>query len=140
MLFLSATAFIPQDTPGDVMDCASKAGPAAIYLKDFQVALPAATPGEKPPMFRQAIVLRGNSLYQFNLCNTQGEAIIRIYDSSRMILSSYDPTSKKESNPIRFLCKKTGPYSIVISFKDGNAGKSIGIMSSLKISESRRSK
>jgi hypothetical protein len=140
LLFLSMAAFIPQDTSDEVMDCASKAGPSAVYLKDFQVSLPAAVAGEKPPMYRQAIVLRGNNLYKFNLCNKQGEAVIRIYDSSRMLLSSYDAASGKEFNPIGFLCKKTGPYSIVITFKDGKAGESIGIMSHVKISESRRSK
>lgn len=139
VLFISVTAFLPQDTEPAIMDCASQAGPSAIYLKDFQVSLPAAKANERPPMFRQAIILRGNNLYRFNLCNTQGEAVLRIYDSSRMLLSTYDPASKKESNPIQFLCRKSGPYNIVITFKDGKAGESIGIMSHVKISESRRS-
>ena len=140
LLFLSVTAFLPQDTTDDVMDCASKAGPSAVYLKDFQVSLPAASPGEKPPMYRQAMVLRGNNYYRFNVCNKKGEAVIRIYDSSRMILSTYDVSAKKEFNPIQFLCKKTGPYNIVITFKDGKAGESIGIMSNVKASDSRRSR
>lgn len=140
VLFLSATAFLAQDSTDEVMDCASKAGPTAIYLKDFQVKLPAATPGEPPPMERQTIVLRGNNIYRFNLCNKQGEAIIRVYDSSQMILSSFDPATKSENNPIQFLCRKTGPYNIVITFKDGKAGESIGVMSHVQISESRRSR
>ncbi|MCF8225509.1 MAG: hypothetical protein K9J30_06495 [Bacteroidales bacterium] len=140
ILFLGATAFIPQDTSTDVMECAEKAGPSAIYLKDFRVELPAAKSGEPPPMFRQAIVLRGNNIYRFNLCNSKGEAVIRIYDSSKLILSSYDPATKKESNPISFLCRKTGPYNIVITFKDGKEGEAIGIMSHVKINESRRSR
>jgi hypothetical protein len=140
LLFVSMAAFIPQDTSEDVMDCASKAGPSAVYLKDFQVNLPAAAEGQRPPMFQQAIVLRGNNLYRFNLCNKQGEAVLRIYDSSRMLLSSFDAGSGKEYNPIQFLCKKTGPYNIVITMKDGKAGESIGIMSHVKISESRRSR
>jgi hypothetical protein len=140
ILFLSATAFLPQDTTDEIMDCFTKAGPTAVYLKDFQVILPAAKKGEKPPMYRQAIVLRGNSLYKFNMCNKQGEAVLRIYDSSRMLLSTYDVATKKENNPIAFLCKKTGPYNIVITFKDGKAGESIGIMSNVRVSDSRRSR
>lgn len=138
LLFFAATAFLPQDTSGEVMDCASKAGPAAIYLKDFQVSLSAAKEGQRPPMYQQAVVLRGNNLYRFNLCNKQGEAVLRIYDSTRMLLTSYDAASGQENNPIQFLCKKTGPYNIVITMKDGKAGESIGIMSHVKISESRR--
>lgn len=132
LLFLGVTAFLPQDTPDDVMECARKAGPSAVYLKDFQVELPAATPGERPPMYRQAVVLRGNNIYRFNICNQQGEAVIRIYDSSRMLLTSYDAASDKDYNPIQFMCKKTGPYNIVITFKDGKAGEAIGIMSHVK--------
>ncbi len=139
VVFVAATAFLPQDSSDEVMDCASKAGNGAVYLKDFQVKLPEAKEGERPPMFQQAIVLRGNNLYRFNLCDKQGEAVIRIYDSSRMVLTSYDPATGKNNNPIQFLCRKTGPYNIVITFKEGKAGESIGIMSHVNISESRRS-
>ncbi len=138
LLFLTVTAFIPQDTPDEIMDCAAKAGPSAVYLKDFQVNLPAAVAGEKPPMYQQAIVLRGNNLYRFNICNTKGESVIRIYDSSRMMLTTYDAATQKDFNPIQFLCKKTGPYNIVITTKDGKAGEAIAIMSHIQISESRR--
>ena len=115
LLFISVTAFLPQDTSDEVMECASKAGAGAVYLKDFQVSLPAATAGQKPPMYRQAVVLRGNSLYRFNICNKQGEAVLRIYDSSRQILSTFDANTKKSADRIQFLCKKTGPYNIVIT-------------------------
>ncbi len=133
LLFLGATAFLPQDASDEVMECASKAGASAIYLKDFQVSLPAAEPGERPPMFRQAVVLRGNSLYRFNVCNKQGEAIIRIYDSSRMILSSFNDETNEYNPKIQLQCNKTGPYNIVITFKDGKAGEAIGIMSNVQI-------
>jgi hypothetical protein len=112
-----------------VQDCAGEAGEGAIYLKEFVVDLPKAEKGERPPMFRQAIVLRGNNIYRFNLCNHKGEAVIRIYDSANLILSSFDTNSNKEFNPINFLCRKTGQYNIVITFKNGKAGEAVGIMS-----------
>lgn len=132
LFFLSATAFLSQDTSDGVQECAAKAGPDAIYLEDFQVNLPAAEQGKRPPMFRQAVLLRGNNIYRFNVCNTKGQAVIRIFDSSRMILSSYDAGKDKFYNPVNFLCRKTGQYTIVITFKDGTAGKAIGIMSHVK--------
>ena len=140
VLLFSMAAFIPQDTPAEVMDCAKKAGPAAVYLRDFQVKLPAGTSGERPPTYQQAVVLRGNNIYRFNLCNKQGEAVIRIFDSSRMLVSSYDAARGEDYNPVQLLCRKTGPYNIVITFKDGKAGEAIGIMSHVTVSESRRSK
>jgi hypothetical protein len=140
ILFLSATAFLNTGTQADeIQDCAKKAGSNAIYLKDFQVSLPASQPDQKPEMYRQAVVLRGNTVYRFNICNNKGEAVIRLYDSSQMLFSSYDPATKREQNPIQFLCRKTGPYNIVITFKDGKAGEAIGIMSHVQISSSRRS-
>lgn len=140
LLFFSATAFLSHDSSDKIQDCASEAGENAFYLKDFQVSLAASLPNQKPEMYRQAVVLRGNNIYRFNLCNTQGEAVIRVYDSSQMLLSSFDAATGKENNPIQFLCKKTGPYNIVITFKDGKAGEAIGIMSHVMMSSSRRSR
>jgi len=125
VLLFSMAAFIPQDTPAEVMDCAKKAGPAAVYLRDT---------------YQQAVVLRGNNIYRFNLCNKQGEAVIRIFDSSRMLVSSYDAAKGESYNPVQLLCRKTGPYNIVITFRDGKAGEAIGIMSHVTVNESRRSR
>ena len=75
------------------------------------------------------MILRGNNIYRFNLCNDKGQAIIRIYDNTNMVVSSYDTRTKKEYNPINFLCRKTGQYIITINFRDGKAGEAVGIMS-----------
>ncbi len=112
VLFLSASAFMVSDSAADeVQDCASKAGDNALYLKDFPVKLAASQPNTKPEMYRQAIVLRGNNIYRFNVCNAQGEAVIRVYDSSHMILSSFNTATGKDNNPInrsgKDLCLKS---------------------------------
>lgn len=140
LMFISATAFLTQDRDKEVMECAEQAGSKAMYLKDFRVKLPAAKQNERPPRYQQAVLLRGNNLYRFNTCSSQGIAEIRIFDSNKMILSSHDQASGKDYNPIQFLCRKTGPYNIVITFKDGQAGECIGIMSHVNFSESRRSR
>ena len=112
-----------------VQACAEKAGEGAIYLKEFVVSLPKAEKDKPPPVYRQAVILRGNNIYRFNLCNDKGQAIIRIYDSANMVVTSYDTRTKNETNPINFLCRKTGQYTIMINFKDGKAGEAVGIMS-----------
>ena len=122
-------AMVQDDRKERVRDCATKAGDGAIYLKDFIVSLPKAEKNQRPPMYSQAVILRGNNIYRFNLCNEKGSAVIRIYDTSNMLLSSYDQKTKKEYNPINFLCRKTGQYTILINFKDGKAGEAVGIMS-----------
>jgi hypothetical protein len=130
VIFALLTISMVQDNRKErVQDCASKAGEGAIYLKEFVVSLPKAIKGERTPIYRQAVILRGNNIYRFNLCNDKGQAIIRIYDSSNMVVSSYDTRTNKEYNPINFLCRKTGQYTIMINFKDGKAGEAVGIMS-----------
>jgi len=128
LTFLSSMLF-QTDRQQLIQDCAAEAGDGTIYLKEFVVELPGAGDSERPPLYRQSVILRGNNIYRFNLCNQKGEAVIRIYDSSSLILSSYDAISDIEYNPINFLCRKTGQYTIVISFKNGEAGEAIGIMS-----------
>ena len=122
-------SMVQSDRKERVQDCASKAGDGAIYLKEFVVSLEKADKGERPPMYRQAVILRGNNIYRFNLCNDKGQAIIRVYDSSNMLVSSFDTKTNKEYNPINFLCRKTGQYNIIITIRDGKAGEAVGIMS-----------
>ena len=122
-------SMVQSDRKERVQDCAGKAGDGAIYLKEFVVSLPKGEKGERPPMFRQAVILRGNNIYRFNLCNDKGQAIMRVYDSSNMLISSYDNQTNKEYNPINFLCRKTGQYNIIITFREGKAGEAVGIMS-----------
>ena len=122
-------SMVQSDRKERVQDCASKSGDGAIYLKEFVVSLPKSDKGERPPMYRQAVILRGNNIYRFNVCNDKGQAIIRVYDSSNMLVSTFDPQTNKEYNPINFLCRKTGQYNIIITIKDGKAGEAVGIMS-----------
>jgi len=126
---LLSLSMMPGDREERVQDCAARAGNGAIYLKEFVVSLPRADKDQPPPVYRQAVILRGNNIYRFNLCNETGQAIIRVYDSSNMLISSFDTYTNKEYNPINFFCRKTDEYTIHINFKDGRAGEAIGIMS-----------
>jgi len=126
---LLTISMMQSDRKERVQACPEKAGKGAIYLKAFVVSLPKAVKNEAPPVYRQAVILRGNNVYRFNLCNDKGEAIIRIYDATNMIVSSYDAGTDRDFNPINFLCRKTGQYTIMINFKGGKAGEAVGIMS-----------
>lgn len=125
-------AMVQSDQNEHLQDCISKSGEGAIYLRDFIVSLPQAETDERPPTYRQAIILRSNNIYRFNLCNNYGQAILRLYDSSNMLLTSLNTKTNEEYNPINFLCRKTGLYNIIITFKDGEAGEAVGIMSHVK--------
>ncbi len=123
----------PRDVLIDM--CASKAGDDATYLKDFVVDLDAANPGERSPIAKFSMVLSKSTVYRLSVCNADdspGEAIIKLFDTKRMIASSYVPSSGKIFDSFDFQCDKTGVYHIFISFKDGKEGSAIGILSFVK--------
>jgi hypothetical protein len=117
----------------DMVDvCASQAGDDATYLKDFQVQLGEAQENQRPPVARFPLVLSKNNIYRFSICdveNSTGKAVIKLYDSNRMIFSSYVDDTKEEFNPFNFMCQKTGIYHVFISFLDGQPGEAVGILS-----------
>jgi len=121
-----------QDLQGDVQKCALTAGKDVTYLKDFVVSLDAAEPNQKPPVFRTALALRKGVIYRFSICNgdnSEGEAVLRLYDQANLLLSTYYPETGKEYKSISFACQKSAAYTIVISFKEGKKGNAIGILS-----------
>jgi len=118
--------------------CVSVAGDDVIYLKDFIVELPGVTENNRPPIAKNSIILRKNTTYRFTICNkkdSEGEGIIQLFDTRRMIASSYNPKTGKMYQSFNFQCKMTGPYTIFISFKDGKKGSAVGILSYVKKSQ-----
>ena len=121
-----------QDMNALVQECAMNAGEDATYLKDFVVNLDAGERGKPPPVYRSSLALRKNVTYRFSVCNldeSEGEAVLRVYDQSNLILSTWYPDSGKEYKTINFQCKKSGIYTVLISFKEGKKGEAIGILS-----------
>lgn len=131
-LLLIAASLEAQSIADMVDECANAAGEDATYLKDFQVELGAAESNQSAPIARFPLVLSKNNIYRFSVCdteNSEGKAIIKLYDSNRLIFSSYSVDTKEEFNPFNFMCQKTGIYHIFISFLDGKSGEAVGILS-----------
>ncbi len=117
---------------GKIQQCALTAGKDVTYLKDFVVNLTAAPPNQKPPVFKSSLALRKGVIYRFSICNgesSDGEAVLRLYDQSNLLLSTYYPETGKEFKSISFSCQKSAAYTVVISFKNGKKGDAIGILS-----------
>lgn len=132
IVMFAMTSLFAQDMQDLVHKCSVSAGTDATYLKDFIVKLNAAGSDNRPPMFRQSLALRKNVTYRFSVCNmdeSEGEAVMRVYDQTKLILSTWYPDTGKEYNIINFKCMKSGVYTIVINFKEGKKGEAIGILS-----------
>ncbi len=135
LAFLVAGSARGQDKEKLVSLCVQESGDDAAYLKDYVVKLPKATSKEKVPVAKHTLVLVKNTHYRFTICNSEkypGKGIIKIYDTKGMIASNYDPKKDKVYKSIDLICKKTGPYTIFISFKDGEQGMAVSILSYVK--------
>lgn len=115
-----------------LVDIAVSQNRGATYLKDFKVKLPA-TPKNKPrAVAKFQIVLNGGNHYRFNIAKAkefQGIPIIQLYEGNKLLGTSYLSSKNKDYKMFDFLCQKTGTYKIFISFKDGQAGCAVGILS-----------
>jgi len=130
-LFLLSGAVFSQDVSELTAQCAASAGDVT-YLKDFPAKLDAGTPGGKPPSAKFSMLLSKNTSYRFTICNapdSDGEAVLEIFDLNLLIGSTYNKTTGKDYPSFDFKCQKTGVYHIFISFKEGKSGNAVGIMS-----------
>jgi len=131
-VFVNAFKLNAQDIQADIQKCAMSTGKDAIYLKDFVVKLAEAKPNQKPPAFRITLALRKGIIYRLNVCkniNSQGDPVLHLYDETILLLSTFNSQTGKEYKAVSFECKKSGAYTVTITFKEGKQGEAIGILS-----------
>ncbi|MCG8411437.1 MAG: hypothetical protein MI739_09150 [Bacteroidales bacterium] len=112
--------------------CNMVAGEDVTYLKDFQIKLDAAKPGEEPPMSRHSILLSKNTEYLFTICNSkdfQGEAIFKLYDNNRLVTTNYIIATGKYYPKVSFKCSTTGVYHMFVEFREGKQGLAVALLS-----------
>ena len=112
--------------------CDMVAGDDVMYLKDFQIKLDAAKPGEEPPTARYSIVLSKNTEYLFSICNSNdysGEAILHLYDNNRLVTTNYIIATGKYYPKVKFKCSTTSVYHMFITFKEGKQGLAVALLS-----------
>ncbi len=134
MVLFSGNFLYAQDNVELVAQCAASAGDVT-YLKDFVVKLDAAVPGGNPPSAKFSMVLSKNTQYRFSICtapDSEGEAILQLFDMNVLMGSTYVSSTGKDFPFFDFKCQKTGVYHVFISFKEGKAGESVGILSFVK--------
>ena len=119
----------------ELVDICGMIAGEATYLKDFQIKLDAAKPGEEQAKARHSLVLSKNTQYRFSICNSKdypGEAIIQLYDNNRLLGTNYIVATGKSYPTFDFKCTTTGVYHIFISFKEGEQGLAVALLSFVK--------
>ncbi len=114
--------------------CAAKLGDAQ-YLRDFQVELEAAEDGSEKPVAKYSLILSSNTQYRLMVCNAEdsdGSAIIELYDGRGFMGSNYSEKTGKKYPSFDVQIKRTDVYHIFISFKDGNPGRAVAILAFVK--------
>ncbi|MFO8235708.1 MAG: hypothetical protein R6U04_09925 [Bacteroidales bacterium] len=102
------------------------------YLKDFNIKLSSAPAGEDPPQQKNSIVLRKNTHYRFTICSSKdyaGEAVVKVYDSNKLIGSNYVVSTGEIHDSFDFKCQKTGAYHLFVEFEDGKEGLAVVMLS-----------
>ena len=70
------------------------------------------------------------------MCNSddsEGQLILTIKDeSNKVVLSSFDESTKKVYPFVDFICNKSGIYTLNYDFNEGNQGSGIGVVSMVK--------
>ena len=118
-----------------ISKCNMSAGENTIYLKDFVVKLPKALKPTDIPFHEANMVFMKNAKYRFTLCNqdnSKGEIILSVYDGEKLVTTSYLEKTNKLYSSVDFICNKTGPYQLRYTFKGGEQGVGVGIVSQIK--------
>lgn len=115
--------------------CALEVGDNATYLKEFPAKLKRKRRNDPIPHAPFTVVLNKGTHYRFTLCNAvdyEGEGVLQLYDSNRLLGSTLDITTGKEYKSFDFMCQKTAVYQVFISFKEGKEGCAVGILSMVR--------
>ena len=122
-------------TESQRVDLCTRVAGNVTFQSSYIAKLPAAGDGQRPPSFRQGIVLRKGNAYRFTLCTDEesaGEAILTVLDEGRPIATTYIASTGVSYPSIDIECNKTAPYVITITFRDGKEGSAVAILSHVK--------
>lgn len=116
-------------TEDELLDmCGSLAGPEATYLRDYKIRLEA---GDPAPVQRYSVALKKGNKYRFALVSSKdldGGLKLELYDSNRLMATTYNASTGTDYPTIDWICTKTGAYHLFYSFKDGKAGMGVSVL------------
>ena len=113
----------------ELLDICTKMSKGATYLKDYKIKLDAGNP---PPRSRTSVLLRKSTKYRFTICGSKdlpGEPVFKLYDNNKMVATNFQASTGVERRVIDFKCHRTGPYHILMEFKEGKPGLAVVVIS-----------
>ena len=111
--------------------CVEQSGNDATYLKNYIVSLESSRADRKMHIAKYSMILKKNTIYRFSICETEnsGQGIIKLYDTHEKVGGNVIESSGEVYKAFDFVCRKTGVYHLIVSFKDGKTGKAVVVFS-----------
>jgi hypothetical protein len=127
--------YVAAQTDDLINKCSLSAGENTILLKDFVVELPKASNQTNIPVHKANMALMKNIKYRFTLCNqdnSKGELILSVFEGEKLVTSTYIEKTGKLYPSVDLICNKTGTYQLRYTFKDGEQGVGVGVVSMIR--------
>ncbi len=118
-----------------VTNCCQNINSNFIFLLNYKAKLGKAPSKAEIPVARYSVLLSKGNTYRLDVCSAldfEGEAILQLYDGTKLVASTYQAETKTDFKAFEFYCSKTAIYKIYISFLDGRPGCAVGILSMKK--------
>jgi hypothetical protein len=118
-----------------ISKCVLNTGENTTYLKDFVVELPKASAQTDIPVHKANMALMKNMKYRFTLCNqdnSKGQLVVSVFEGEKLVTSSFIEKTGKTFPSLDFTCMKTGTYQLRYTFKGGEQGIGVGIVSLIR--------
>ena len=134
-LFFAQCSLLYAQCGNDLIDITKSENGGAKYVKHFKIRFEKAKNPKKASVANFTILLNKGTHYRFNVHNDKdkpGQAILTLYDDFNVYGSNYIESSDKFYKSFDFICKKTNPYYISLTFKNGEEGCAVGMLSYVK--------
>jgi len=132
------TAFFSQSakaqTEAQRVELCTRLAGGATLQNSYTPQLLGASPGQRPPNFRQAVAFRARNVYRITVCtdeDSQGEAIVQVLDGATVLGTNLRSDGTIVQN-FDIESSKTGPYMVMVSIKDGREGSAVIVISHVR--------
>lgn len=111
---------------------AAKAGPDAIYIRDFKVKLSEGSMENPSPVGRFPVYLNEGVNYRFTIANDEKSdafAILQLVRRDKTLGSTYNFDTETDLQQFDIICEESTTYQVLISFNEGNPGCAAAVLS-----------
>jgi len=107
-------------------------GADAFFMKEFKIKFDKGRINHPAPVAKFTAYLKKGIEYRFNVANAagyEGKAVLQLFRRGKILGSTINYDEKKDNKFFNYTSYKTAKYQVLMSFDEGKAGCSVGVMS-----------